>query len=177
MRWEPETSVLILPQFDWPVYGNLFELRDDCFPYLMFLLNRKNWTQSWTVLHGGILTFHKDPKFAPAGYTVRTILTVLIHPTFIMTLLGHFQSSNASFKLSSMGQSDRHFVCHFVCFHCKIGPFNQLVPHRSVVAPWDNGMVRLGWIYCRHTTQSTEWGTEKHHCLNHICCRTRMTQC
>ncbi|RVE70053.1 hypothetical protein OJAV_G00084380 [Oryzias javanicus] len=28
---------------------------------------RKNWTQSWTVLHGGVLTFHKDPKFAPAG--------------------------------------------------------------------------------------------------------------
>ncbi|KAM6904767.1 rho GTPase-activating protein 27 [Xenentodon cancila] len=28
---------------------------------------RKNWTESWTVLHGGILTFHKDPKFAPAG--------------------------------------------------------------------------------------------------------------
>uniref|UniRef100_A0A8C7WXF8 Rho-GAP domain-containing protein n=1 Tax=Oryzias sinensis TaxID=183150 RepID=A0A8C7WXF8_9TELE len=26
---------------------------------------RKNWTQSWTVLHGGVLTFHKDPKFAP----------------------------------------------------------------------------------------------------------------
>ncbi|XP_047213553.1 rho GTPase-activating protein 27-like isoform X6 [Girardinichthys multiradiatus] len=28
---------------------------------------RKNWSQSWTVLHGGILTFHKDPKSAPAG--------------------------------------------------------------------------------------------------------------
>ncbi|XP_031594564.1 rho GTPase-activating protein 27-like isoform X1 [Oreochromis aureus] len=26
---------------------------------------RKNWSQSWTVLHGGILTFHKDPR--PAG--------------------------------------------------------------------------------------------------------------
>uniref|UniRef100_A0A674NCL8 Rho GTPase activating protein 27 n=1 Tax=Takifugu rubripes TaxID=31033 RepID=A0A674NCL8_TAKRU len=23
---------------------------------------RKNWTQTWTVLHGGVLTFHKDPK-------------------------------------------------------------------------------------------------------------------
>uniref|UniRef100_A0A8C9YHC4 Rho GTPase activating protein 27, like n=1 Tax=Sander lucioperca TaxID=283035 RepID=A0A8C9YHC4_SANLU len=23
---------------------------------------RKNWSQSWTVLHGGILTFHRDPK-------------------------------------------------------------------------------------------------------------------
>ncbi|XP_018620160.1 rho GTPase-activating protein 27 isoform X3 [Scleropages formosus] len=28
---------------------------------------RKNWSQSWTVLHDGILTFHKDPRFAPAG--------------------------------------------------------------------------------------------------------------
>lgn len=28
---------------------------------------RKNWSQSWTVLHGGILTFHKDPKSSPAG--------------------------------------------------------------------------------------------------------------
>ncbi|XP_050924551.1 rho GTPase-activating protein 27 isoform X2 [Lates calcarifer] len=28
---------------------------------------RKNWTQSWTVLHGGILTFHKDPKSTPTG--------------------------------------------------------------------------------------------------------------
>ncbi|KAF7644542.1 hypothetical protein LDENG_00220150 [Lucifuga dentata] len=28
---------------------------------------RKNWAQSWTVLHGGILTFHKDPRSAPAG--------------------------------------------------------------------------------------------------------------
>ncbi|KAL0992928.1 hypothetical protein UPYG_G00101060 [Umbra pygmaea] len=29
--------------------------------------NRKNWSQSWTVLHDGILTFHKDPKSAPSG--------------------------------------------------------------------------------------------------------------
>ncbi|XP_041812234.1 rho GTPase-activating protein 27 isoform X2 [Chelmon rostratus] len=28
---------------------------------------RKNWSQSWTVLHGGILTFHRDPKSAPTG--------------------------------------------------------------------------------------------------------------
>ncbi|XP_017296350.1 rho GTPase-activating protein 27 isoform X2 [Kryptolebias marmoratus] len=28
---------------------------------------RKNWSQSWTVLHGGILTFYKDPKSNPAG--------------------------------------------------------------------------------------------------------------
>lgn len=36
------------------------------------LLDRKNWSQSWTVLHGGILTFHKDPKSAPTGNAVRT---------------------------------------------------------------------------------------------------------
>ncbi|XP_046894362.1 rho GTPase-activating protein 27-like [Hypomesus transpacificus] len=28
---------------------------------------RKNWGQSWTVLHGGILTFHRDPKSAPTS--------------------------------------------------------------------------------------------------------------
>ncbi|XP_051905870.1 rho GTPase-activating protein 27 [Hippocampus zosterae] len=28
---------------------------------------RKNWSQSWTVLHGGILTFHRDPKSAPSS--------------------------------------------------------------------------------------------------------------
>ncbi|KAK1794339.1 hypothetical protein P4O66_011229, partial [Electrophorus voltai] len=33
---------------------------------------RKNWGHSWTVLHGGILTFHKDPKSAPGGASSRT---------------------------------------------------------------------------------------------------------
>ncbi|KAK6278325.1 hypothetical protein J4Q44_G00391600 [Coregonus suidteri] len=33
---------------------------------------RKNWSQSWTVLHGGILTFHKDPKSAPSGNSNKT---------------------------------------------------------------------------------------------------------
>ncbi|XP_030649344.1 rho GTPase-activating protein 27 [Chanos chanos] len=33
---------------------------------------RKNWTQSWTVLHGGVLTFHKDPKSTPAGTASKT---------------------------------------------------------------------------------------------------------
>lgn len=41
----------------------------------MCLLHRKNWSQSWTVLHGGILTFHKDPKSAPTGNAVRTNYT------------------------------------------------------------------------------------------------------
>ncbi|KAM3859630.1 rho GTPase-activating protein 27-like [Diretmus argenteus] len=33
---------------------------------------RKNWTQSWTVLHGGVLTFHKDPKSAATGASNKT---------------------------------------------------------------------------------------------------------
>ncbi|XP_056627241.1 rho GTPase-activating protein 27 [Triplophysa dalaica] len=33
---------------------------------------RKNWAHSWTVLHGGVLTFHKDPKSTPAGGTSKT---------------------------------------------------------------------------------------------------------
>ncbi|XP_049614527.1 rho GTPase-activating protein 27 [Syngnathus scovelli] len=33
---------------------------------------RKNWTQTWTVLHGGTLTFHKDPKSTSPGYSNKT---------------------------------------------------------------------------------------------------------
>lgn len=33
---------------------------------------RKNWAQTWTVLHGGVLTFHKDPKSAATGASVTT---------------------------------------------------------------------------------------------------------
>ncbi|XP_028263720.1 rho GTPase-activating protein 15 isoform X2 [Parambassis ranga] len=33
---------------------------------------RKNWTQTWTVLHGGVLTFHKDPKSAVTGASNKT---------------------------------------------------------------------------------------------------------
>ncbi|XP_076844066.1 rho GTPase-activating protein 27 isoform X2 [Brachyhypopomus gauderio] len=33
---------------------------------------RKNWASSWTVLHGGILTFHKDPKSTPGSASSRT---------------------------------------------------------------------------------------------------------
>ncbi|XP_076008040.1 rho GTPase-activating protein 15 isoform X2 [Genypterus blacodes] len=33
---------------------------------------RKNWAQTWTVLHGGVLTFHKDPKSAAMGSSSRT---------------------------------------------------------------------------------------------------------
>ncbi|XP_029312744.1 rho GTPase-activating protein 27 [Cottoperca gobio] len=33
---------------------------------------RKNWTQTWTVLHGGVLTFHKDPKSTITGTAIKT---------------------------------------------------------------------------------------------------------
>ncbi|XP_074519737.1 rho GTPase-activating protein 27 [Halichoeres trimaculatus] len=33
---------------------------------------RKNWTQTWTVLLGGVLTFHKDPKSAATGASSKT---------------------------------------------------------------------------------------------------------
>ncbi|CAL8304191.1 unnamed protein product [Lota lota] len=33
---------------------------------------RKNWCQSWTVLHGGVLTFHKDPKSTASGASSKT---------------------------------------------------------------------------------------------------------
>ncbi|XP_061666137.1 rho GTPase-activating protein 27 [Syngnathoides biaculeatus] len=33
---------------------------------------RKNWAQTWTVLHGGTLTFHKDPKSTAAGVSSKT---------------------------------------------------------------------------------------------------------
>ncbi|XP_026078916.1 rho GTPase-activating protein 27 [Carassius auratus] len=45
---------------------------------------RKNWSNSWTVLHGGILTFHKDPKF-PAGASNKSNQIV---PEFIVELKG-----------------------------------------------------------------------------------------
>ncbi|XP_077406669.1 rho GTPase-activating protein 15-like isoform X2 [Vanacampus margaritifer] len=33
---------------------------------------RKNWAQTWTVLHGGTLTFHKDPKMTSPGVSSKT---------------------------------------------------------------------------------------------------------
>ncbi|XP_076023650.1 rho GTPase-activating protein 27-like isoform X2 [Genypterus blacodes] len=46
---------------------------------------RKNWSQSWTVLHGGILTFHKDPKSAPTGNASKTSQIV---PDYTVELRG-----------------------------------------------------------------------------------------
>uniref|UniRef100_A0A3Q1G209 Rho GTPase activating protein 27 n=1 Tax=Acanthochromis polyacanthus TaxID=80966 RepID=A0A3Q1G209_9TELE len=42
-----------------------------CFPFKAF---GKNWTQTWTVLHGGVLTFHKDPKSAATGNKTNQIV-------------------------------------------------------------------------------------------------------
>ncbi|XP_070836785.1 rho GTPase-activating protein 27 isoform X2 [Chaetodon trifascialis] len=46
---------------------------------------RKNWSQSWTVLHGGILTFHRDPKSAPTGNTSKSSQIV---PEYTVDLRG-----------------------------------------------------------------------------------------
>ncbi|XP_047233373.1 rho GTPase-activating protein 27 isoform X4 [Girardinichthys multiradiatus] len=45
---------------------------------------RKNWVPTWTVLHGGVLTFHKDPKSSPG--TVNK--TNQIVPEFTVDLKG-----------------------------------------------------------------------------------------
>ncbi|XP_026133056.1 rho GTPase-activating protein 27-like [Carassius auratus] len=45
---------------------------------------RKNWSNSWTVLHGGILTFHKDPK-SPVGASGKSNQIV---PEFTVELKG-----------------------------------------------------------------------------------------
>ncbi|KAM9391893.1 rho GTPase-activating protein 27 isoform 2-T2 [Pholidichthys leucotaenia] len=48
---------------------------------------RKNWSPSWTVLHGGILTFHKDPKSAPTGNASKASQIV---PEYTVELRGAF---------------------------------------------------------------------------------------
>ncbi|KAM8845205.1 rho GTPase-activating protein 27 isoform 1-T1 [Spinachia spinachia] len=58
---------------------------------------RKNWSQSWTVLHGGILTFHKDPKSAT---TVNTSKTSQIVPEYTVELRGASVSRAARDKSS-----------------------------------------------------------------------------
>ncbi|XP_075896658.1 rho GTPase-activating protein 27 isoform X2 [Nelusetta ayraudi] len=46
---------------------------------------RKNWSQTWTVLLGGVLTFHKDPKSAATGALNKTNQIV---PEFTVDLRG-----------------------------------------------------------------------------------------
>uniref|UniRef100_A0A3B3V7X1 Rho GTPase activating protein 27 n=1 Tax=Poecilia latipinna TaxID=48699 RepID=A0A3B3V7X1_9TELE len=45
-----------------------------CLIFLFF--PRKNWVPTWTVLHGGVLTFHKDPKPSPGTNQIVPEFTV-----------------------------------------------------------------------------------------------------
>uniref|UniRef100_A0A087YES5 Rho GTPase activating protein 27 n=1 Tax=Poecilia formosa TaxID=48698 RepID=A0A087YES5_POEFO len=47
-------------------------------------VSRKNWVPTWTVLHGGVLTFHKDPKPSPGAVNK----TNQIVPEFTVELKG-----------------------------------------------------------------------------------------
>uniref|UniRef100_A0A3Q4ACL2 Rho GTPase activating protein 27, like n=1 Tax=Mola mola TaxID=94237 RepID=A0A3Q4ACL2_MOLML len=50
---------------------------------------RKNWSQSWTVLHGGVLTFHKDPKSVfDGGGEPQPLKSSQIVPEFTVELRG-----------------------------------------------------------------------------------------
>ncbi|XP_021168351.2 rho GTPase-activating protein 15 isoform X5 [Fundulus heteroclitus] len=62
---------------------------------------RKNWSQSWTVLHGGILTFHKDPKSSSAGNTNKASQIV---PEYTVELRG------ASLQWAPKETSSKKFV-------------------------------------------------------------------
>ncbi|XP_016335239.1 rho GTPase-activating protein 27 isoform X2 [Sinocyclocheilus anshuiensis] len=69
---------------------------------------RKNWAQSWTVLHDGILTFHKDPKFTPAGMSTKTNQIV---PEYTVELKGatlSWASKEKSSKKNVLELKTRH---------------------------------------------------------------------
>ncbi|KAJ8254410.1 hypothetical protein COCON_G00210220 [Conger conger] len=69
---------------------------------------RKNWAQSWTVLHGGVLTFHKDPKSAPTGNANKSNQIV---PEFTVELRGanvHWASKDKSSKKHVLELKTRH---------------------------------------------------------------------
>ncbi|XP_058509973.1 rho GTPase-activating protein 12 isoform X2 [Solea solea] len=74
---------------------------------------RKNWSQSWTVLHGGILTFHKDPKSAPTGTAGKASQIV---PEFTVDLRGSsicWASRDKSSKKNVLEMKTRH-GCEFL---------------------------------------------------------------
>ncbi|XP_059407609.1 rho GTPase-activating protein 27-like isoform X3 [Carassius carassius] len=69
---------------------------------------RKNWAQSWTVLHDGILTFHKDPKFTPAGMATKSTQIV---PEYTVELKGatlSWASKEKSSKKNVLELKTRH---------------------------------------------------------------------
>uniref|UniRef100_A0A096MD57 Rho GTPase activating protein 27 n=1 Tax=Poecilia formosa TaxID=48698 RepID=A0A096MD57_POEFO len=53
-------------------------------------VSRKNWVPTWTVLHGGVLTFHKDPKPSPGAVLLffQQNKTNQIVPEFTVELKG-----------------------------------------------------------------------------------------
>ncbi|KAM4530205.1 rho GTPase-activating protein 27-like isoform 3-T3 [Odontesthes bonariensis] len=74
---------------------------------------RKNWSQSWTVLHGGILTFHKDPKSAPTGNAGKASQIV---PEYTVDLRGAsmgWASKDKSSKKNVVELKTRH-GCEFL---------------------------------------------------------------
>ncbi|KAL7826559.1 hypothetical protein AOLI_G00317680 [Acnodon oligacanthus] len=69
---------------------------------------RKNWAQSWTVLHGGILTFYKDPKSTPGGNVTKTNQIV---PEYTVELKGatvYWASKEKSSKKNVLELKTRH---------------------------------------------------------------------
>ncbi|XP_041087293.1 rho GTPase-activating protein 12-like [Polyodon spathula] len=63
---------------------------------------RKNWTQSWTVLHGEILTFYKDPKSQQMGSLKQSNQIV---PEYTIELRG------ATISWASKDKSSKKNVC------------------------------------------------------------------
>uniref|UniRef100_A0A3B3TFL7 Rho GTPase activating protein 27, like n=1 Tax=Paramormyrops kingsleyae TaxID=1676925 RepID=A0A3B3TFL7_9TELE len=67
---------------------------------------RKSWSPSWTVLHGGILTFHKDPKSTPAGNKSTQII-----PEYTVELRGatiNWATKDKSSKKNVLELKTRH---------------------------------------------------------------------
>ncbi|RXM98532.1 Rho GTPase-activating protein 27 [Acipenser ruthenus] len=70
--------------------------------HFAFVPHRKNWTQSWTVLHGEILTFYKDPKSQQTGTLKQSNQIV---PEYTVELRG------ATIGWASKDKSSKKNVC------------------------------------------------------------------